>query len=261
MPKFYIVSDIHGFYDEMRTALDEAGFDPNDENSWLISCGDIWDRGSQPVEVMQYLQGLPRKILVKGNHESLLQDLCERCYPGSHDFSNGTYNTVCEFGGAELGRSFEECCIITDHRTNDFIYNMVPYFETQNYIFVHSFIPLKNLDGKSMYYTRNRQFEFDPDWRHAHASEWEKARWGNPYELAKRGFLPDKTLVFGHFHTSWPRHKYEGKPEMGEGADFSIYYGDGYIGIDACTAYSGKVNILVIEDDFLEDNNDTTRES
>lgn len=33
MPKLYIISDVHGFYDEMRTALDKAGFDPTDENS------------------------------------------------------------------------------------------------------------------------------------------------------------------------------------------------------------------------------------
>ena len=32
-------------------------------------------------------------------------------------------------------------------------------------------------------------------------------------------------------------------------ADFSIFYGDGYIGIDAMTSYSGKVNVLVVEDE------------
>ena len=101
------------------------------------------------------------------------------------------------------------------------------------------------------YYTRNRKFEFDPEWRHANQDAWETARWGNPYELAEQGLLPEKTLVFGHFHTRWPRHKYEGKPEFGEGADFSIYYGDGYIALDACCAYSGKLNCLVIEDDFI----------
>ena len=252
MAKLFCVSDIHGFYDEMKEALDGAGFDSNNEEHWLVVCGDVWDRGSQPVEVMNYLNSLPRKVLVKGNHESLLQELCERGYPGGHDYSNGTFDTVCEFGGAGLGRSFEECCIITEQRTKNFIYSMVPYFETKNYIFVHSFVPLKNLDGLPMYYTRNRKFAIDPDWRHAHASAWEDARWGNPYELAAKGFLPDKTLVFGHFHTSWPRHKYEGKPEFGEGADFSTYYGDGYVAIDGCCAYSGKINCLVIEDDFID---------
>ena len=48
MPKFFVISDVHGFYNEMREALDEAGFDPNNENHLLISCGDNWDRGPQP---------------------------------------------------------------------------------------------------------------------------------------------------------------------------------------------------------------------
>lgn len=246
MPKFFVISDIHSYYDEMKKALDEAGFDSWDSNHWLIVCGDVWDRGPKPVEVMRYLQGLPRKVLVKGNHESLLQDLCDRGYPGAHDYSNGTYDTVCEFGGAGTGRSFEECCIITEQRTKNFIYSMKNYFETKNYIFVHSFVPLKNLDGKPMHYTRNRKFAIDPDWRHAHASAWEEARWGNPFELAEQGFLPDKTLVFGHWGT------YEQRPEIYEGEDlFDPIYGDGYIGIDGTTAASGQVNVLVLEDEFI----------
>lgn len=248
MPKFFCVSDIHGFYDELIEALNKAGFDKDNPEHYLVSCGDHFDRGPKPVEVMAYLQSLPRKFLVRGNHESLLQDLCDTGYPGSHDFQNGTYATVCEFGGAALGRSFEECCIITDHRTKDFLYSMVNYFETKNYIFVHSFVPLKNLDGLPMYYTRNRKFEIDPDWRHAHASAWEEARWGNPFELAEQGFLPDKTLVFGHWGT------YEQRPEIYEGEDFfDPIYGDGYIGIDGTTAASGQVNVLVLEDEFMEE--------
>ena len=67
------MSDIHGFYNEMQKALDEAGFDPKNENHWLITCGDNFDRGPYPVEVMRYLRTLPRKILVRGNHEELLK--------------------------------------------------------------------------------------------------------------------------------------------------------------------------------------------
>ena len=259
MPKFYIISDVHGFYDEMKKALDEAGFDPNDENSWLISLGDEMDRGPDPEGVINYIMSLPRAIWIKGNHQTLMEDLISRNYPLQHDWRNGTMQSIVSL--APNAKTQSESFAIAYEKTKSFFDKAIDYLELKEHILVHSFIPLKSLDNLPKYYTRKRKFEFDPDWRHAHASEWEEARWGNPYELAKRGFLPDKTLVFGHFHTSWPRHKYEGKPEMGEGADFSIYYGHGYIGIDACTVCSGKVNILVIEDDFLEDNNDTTRES
>ena len=30
--KYFVISDVHGFYNEMKNALDEAGFEPNNEN-------------------------------------------------------------------------------------------------------------------------------------------------------------------------------------------------------------------------------------
>jgi serine/threonine protein phosphatase 1 len=238
--KLFVCSDIHGFFDEFKKALDEAGFEENNPEQLLIVCGDYMDRGGQPAEVMHYLMKLKNKVLIKGNHESLILECIEREYPGYHDYSNGTYGTICELGGAGKGRPFDECCLIAEQRIKPFIRQMVDYYETKNYIFVHSFVPTIE------------------DWRYAHASQWESSRWGNPYELAGQGLLPGKTLVFGHFHTSWPRAKYEGEPEWGEGADFSPYYGNGYIAIDACTAYSHKVNVIVLEDDLMEDDNNGT---
>lgn len=249
MPKFYIISDVHGFYDEMRFALDKAGFDPNDENSCLVSLGDELDRGPMPEEVINYLMSLPRAIFVRGNHQQLMEEMLQRGYPLKHDWSNMTMDSVLSL--APHAKNATEAFAIAYEKLKPFFDRTVDYVELRNHILVHSFVPLKNLDGLPMYYTRNRQFEIDPYWRCAHAGDWNEARWGNPYELAARGFLPDKTLVFGHFHTSWPRHHYEGKPEFGAGADFSIYYGDGYIAIDGCTAASGIVNCLVIEDEFI----------
>ena len=260
MPKFFVLSDVHGFYDEMKEALDKAGFDKDNPEHFLVSCGDHFDRGQKPVEVMTYLKSLPRKFLIRGNHESLLQDLCDAGYPGSHDFHNGTYATVCEFGGAGLGRSFEECCIITDHRTKDFLYSMVNYFETKNYIFVHGWIPVICNDSLPMYYRNNRKFEFNPDWRGAHYSKWEQARWLNGMDMARNGFVePRKTIVCGHWHCSWGHMKDDmainglnGKiDEFGETAIWEPYFGDGVIAIDRCTAHTGKVNVLILEDEFI----------
>ena len=251
MSTFFVVSDIHGFYKEMREALDEAGFDPNNENHWLISCGDNWDRGPNPLEVMKYLRTLPRKILIRANHEDLFEECCDRGEAWGYDYSNGTVQTINELGNAGEGYAFAECCERALARTHVFLDSMVDYFETQSHIFVHAFVPLNNDDGLPKQYIRNRKLSKMDNWREANKRQWEDARWGNPYDLAAQGLLPDKTLVFGHWHTSWPRHEYEGKPETGTQADFSPYYGDGYIGIDACTVHSGKVNVLVIKDEFI----------
>ena len=246
MPKLFVVSDVHSFYDEMKVALDEAGFDPNNENHWLISCGDALDRGPKSQEVIDYLMGLNRCVFIKGNHDSLIMDCFIRGYPERHDYHNGTFKSIIDL--APCADNFYDACAVAYEKVKPFVDKMVNYFETKNYIFVHAFVPLKNLDGLPMYYTRNRKFAVDPDWRYAHFRSWEEARWGNPFKLAEDGFLPDKTLVFGHWGT------YEQRPRDYEGEDlFDPIYGDGYIGIDATTALSGKVNVLVLEDEFLEE--------
>ena len=48
MKKYFVVSDVHGFYDEMKKALDNAGFDIANPDHIFVSCGDLLDRGRQP---------------------------------------------------------------------------------------------------------------------------------------------------------------------------------------------------------------------
>ena len=111
MAKLYCVSDIHGNFNALQEALNNAGFDPNDEKSWLVVCGDCFDRFDQPVEVMRYLMGLPRKVLVRGNHCDLLVECCERGEAWGHDISNGTAATIWQFGEGHQRSDFADCCI------------------------------------------------------------------------------------------------------------------------------------------------------
>jgi serine/threonine protein phosphatase 1 len=253
MPKFFVTSDIHSFYTPLKKALDEAGFNPDDENHYLVVCGDVFDRGNESKEVLHFLMGLERKILIKGNHDILLEELCMREFPYSYDSHNGTKRTVLDLGGTG---SFDERCRTTWNKTAAYRSLLVNYFETQNYIFVHSWIPINvEYDGGASkpWYQVGKKLTWMEDWRNANDVEWEEAMWGNPFELADMELnQTSKTIVFGHFHTSYARNKYEGKPEWGNKADFSIYYNDNYIAIDACCAYSGKLNVLVLEDEFLE---------
>ena len=85
--KLFVVSDIHSFYKPLIEALDEAGFDKNNKDHWLISCGDCFDRGPDSVELLHYLMSLERKILIKGNHDRLLEDICTRGFQYSNDKS------------------------------------------------------------------------------------------------------------------------------------------------------------------------------
>lgn len=249
MSKFYIISDVHGFYYEMREALNEAGFDPNDENSWLVSLGDEIDRGPNPGEVIDYLMNLPRAIFIKGNHQLLMEQMLKRGYAAKHDWSNGTMRSVLEL--APEAQTADEGFEIAYRKLKPFFDQTINYLELNNHIFVHSWIPVINTTNLPMYSIQNGKFEFNPNWRNASDLEWEDSFWGNPYLLAEQGLLPDKQIIFGHYHTSFARHRYDNEPEWGLGANFDPYYGKGYIGIDGCCAYSGKINCLVLEDDFI----------
>ncbi len=250
----FCVSDVHSFLGPLKNALNEAGFDPNNEDHWVISCGDLFDRGPESEELLHYIMSLERKILVKGNHDLLLEDCCMREFPYSHDFSNGTVRTINDIGGAGEGYPFDKCCENAWNRTAAYRASLINYFETENYIFVHSWIPIINKDGLPAHYTDGRSFEFNPDWRQATKEAWDTAMWGNPFAMTERGLMPDKTIVFGHWHCSTGWAKDEGRSEFGVDAKWEPYVNEKLkiIGIDRCTAYTGKVNVLVLEDNFLE---------
>lgn len=252
MPKFFVVSDVHGFYDEMIEALNEAGFDKNNEEHFLVSLGDNFDRGNQPVEVMRFLMGLPRKILVKGNHEQLLVDCCERGYFKSHDISNGTFDTINKLGDAEKWYSFDECCTRTMARTGAFIGQMINYFETKNHIFVHAWIPMNTYDSRLSYYRTSRSYYPMKDFRNATQKQWDEAMWLCGPDLAMDGHNnTGKTIVFGHWHCSYLWSVLDGRSDFGEDAKFDPFFGDKFIAIDGCTAHTKKVNVVVIEDEFI----------
>ena len=262
--KFFITSDIHSFYTPLKKALDEKGFDPDNKDHWLIVCGDAFDRGDESEKVLHFLMSLERKILVKGNHDILLQDLCERKYPHYHDYSNGTAKTVFDLGAGIEGVPFAECCNITWNRTAAYRDLLVNYFETKNYIFVHSWIPTHiEYEGTTKpWYQQDKRHTYMEDWRDGNDIEWEDAMWGNPFYKWQDGLnQTGKTIVFGHWHCSTGHSLFStlnksgndvecGISEFEDDAIWEPFIHDNIIGIDRCTAHTGEVNVLVIEDEF-----------
>ena len=247
MPKFFVVSDVHGFYDELRNALDDAGFDPENTDHYLISCGDNFDRGPQNLEVQKFFIRTPRTILIRGNHEDLFVELItvDEGRPYSHHKSNGTYDTALQLTGFDPVMASIRNYDFADAAKNTPFYKkiipaMLDYFETEHYVFTHAWVP--------SILNRDKSYSYITSWREADGAQWEQARWLNGIDAAQTAD-EEKTIICGHWHTSYGHSKYENKgSEFGDDADFTPYYGPGVIGIDACTAHSGMVNCLVIDD-------------
>nr|MBQ8890659.1 metallophosphoesterase [Clostridia bacterium] len=232
--KIFAVSDIHGCATHLKSALAEAGFEKDSDKHLLVVLGDLFDRGIENREVLSFLSGIRNKVLIRGNHEDILYASITSGRVTDHQTINGTDITICEFfpryhGGGMLD-IFESSGRKTAEMLIRHIQNMQDYFESENYIFVHGFLP-EDADYS--------------DFRYANRKKWAAARWIRWYKKYKHISIPDgKTLVVGHssayygslFDTS--REQY----------DTSIFRGENLIAIDGSAISTGRINVLVVED-------------
>lgn len=70
----YVTSDIHGCYNKFKEMLELINFSDNDE---LYVLGDILDRGSQPIDLLEHIVSNKNMFLIKGNHEDLFNNYFE----------------------------------------------------------------------------------------------------------------------------------------------------------------------------------------
>lgn len=265
--KYYVVSDIHGYYTLFREALEDAGFFKETEPHKLIICGDLLDRGQEAKEIVEFVLQLMREdrvILIRGNHEDLMErlvrdleeDMLWNIVNGtSYHIHNGTWDTALQLAEMEKSYALVRPRVLAARvKASDFWQKILPatvnYFETEHYVFVHGWIPCGSNTGQTVYRS-SVQYRFNPNWREASNEDFANARWYNGMEFAcRRGLtLRDKTIVCGHWHTSYGHATFHHKgSEDGPDADFSPFIDDGIIAIDACTKYSGLVNCIVLED-------------
>ncbi|MCD8286767.1 MAG: metallophosphoesterase [Clostridia bacterium] len=251
------MSDIHGFYTAMERALKGAGYYEDRGPKKLLVLGDILDRGGEALKVQKFVLDHMHAgdiTLVRGNHEDLAVDMLNEWDEGSyvqrHNITNGTLDTL-----LQLTHTRDTSVMMTDlegvrdafERTpyiQEIIPSMLDYYETKDYIFVHGWIPcfaIQMSQSSRMYIPRE-------DWQHASRKEWEEARWMNGMEACHSGVREKKTIFCGHYHCSYGHAMYEGiGEELGPDAVFTPYYDTGIVAIDACTALSGMVNCVVIE--------------
>lgn len=159
--RYYVVSDVHGFFSEMKAALEEKGFFEDKEPHKLVVCGDLFDRGTEALELEEFILDLISKdevILVRGNHEDLLMDLLHgwsnRSYFQMHHSSNGTLDTVCQLTNSTMDEIYynpDDVArkLIRNESIRTIIPRMVDYFETERYVFVHGWVPCTQVYDKA----------------------------------------------------------------------------------------------------------------
>ena len=175
--RYFIVSDIHSCFSVLNKALQKAGFDKNVDT--LITLGDNFDRGNESYEMFKFLSTLPNVILIRGNHEDLLEELLYKPYPQDYDFSNGTVKTLADIY-EHFDKNFEkEYDVYSVHikikKTPFYKWfiraNWQDYIQFGNLILTHAALP------------NNKIKSFD------------MCRWEDP----RKTKLKNKILICGHF--------------------------------------------------------------
>lgn len=279
--KLYFTSDIHGFYDEFKTCLENSGFDESDEDDLLVVLGDSFDRGPKSKEVYLYLSDLESRgkcVVIHGNHDKFLIDFLEHAdksdWNNSISFNymkNGLNETIASFLDRTL--PFESWCFVDDgceingvnfnrwvdiarHEIMDSYPDLLDwlkrrprYFESKRYIGVHSAIDTKVVN-----------------WRNPHCSNYNLEGWdaldfddgrffSRPLNDSDKHYI-NKTIIIGHFGTRLLREMYPNlcsKDVKKDKDDILIRDDNKIIALDGTTVLTHKVNFYIDVDELYED--------
>lgn len=253
MKKYFVTSDIHGFRDVLASDLVCNNFMFSNPDHILVICGDILDRGKQAKDLVSFLLDLKKQgrlILIRGNHEDLMEDclfqLEQRVNISMHHWTNGTVDSIEQLTGIN---KYDLACGLYNFREIkermadyfELLKDAVDYFEIGDYVLVHGWVPYVLVDTSCALEPR---IMLD-----ATKDMWDKARWLNGMKEASSGaIIPNKTIICGHYHTGWG-HKNIYKICPDEFDCFDIYKNKGIIALDSCVAYSHKLNMFVIEEE------------
>lgn len=207
--KYFAVGDVHGCMSRLEALWHKIDFDIGKDT--LLFIGDYIDRGPDSREVVDFILDLKKKVNViclRGNHEQML--LTYHLYNSYKDFYllNGGASTVKSYGlvDTDMGRRAN---IPPNHL--DFFRGLIPYHETDDYIFVHAGlkpgVALHKQDPTDMIWIRNEFIDSD-------------------YDFGKK-------IVFGHTPMPAP------------------LVAAGKIGIDTGAVYGGKLTCVQLPDEIF----------
>jgi serine/threonine protein phosphatase 1 len=109
----FVVGDIHGCFDRLRSAMERVGFDKHCDR--LFSVGDLVDRGPASIEAIAWLAE-PWFHAVRGNHEQMAINFADGHNHAFHYERNGGrwFIDLAESQQQEISRAFEQMPLALD---------------------------------------------------------------------------------------------------------------------------------------------------
>jgi serine/threonine protein phosphatase 1 len=202
--RILVISDIHGMLDKLNNMLLMVKYNPKEDK--LILLGDYVDRGTKPIKTIQRVMELVNggAVALIGNHEDMFLHAVEQGHE-RQDIELHIYN------GGRITQ--DEFFALPDEQRKEilnFICSLPALHEIGNYIFVHAGLR----PGLSL----AQQNPVDCIWIRD--------------EFICGASPEGKTVIFGHTPTKYMN------------GFWTIWRGDGKIGIDCGAAYGGRLACL-----------------
>ena len=138
MGKIYAIGDIHGCLTKLKTLISDIDIDFKKDT--LVFIGDYVDRGEFSRDVVDYVSGLQDSheniVCLLGNHEQMFMNYLEGVDEEIY-LRNGVMQTLRSYE-IFLSDDIKERKRKMSARHRKFFETLLPYYETEKYIFVHA---------------------------------------------------------------------------------------------------------------------------
>ena len=224
----YIISDIHGCYDEYQELLHKIDFSIEDE---LFVLGDVLDRGPEPIKVLRDLMERENATLILGNHDAtalmILRQFSQEITEDSIEEITPEVLNACsawlQDGGRTTFKKFQELEQSVQADILSFLED-ASAFETVEH------------DGKLYILVHGGLGNFDVS-KELEDYQLEDLLWDRP-DYSREYFPGGRiVLVTGHTPTMYIR----------EDRQPLIYEGNGHIAIDCGCVFGGRLAAYCIE--------------
>ena len=232
----YIISDIHGCYDEYMDLINKINLKDKDI---LYILGDVVDRGPKPMDVFKDIMNRKNVVYLLGNHDFLFYEMIKKFDNDLKDKDKKNLSSAdidlyfawSESGGKITMNEFkkmskEEKIALADYIENASLYEEI-YHDNKHYILTHA--GLEN---------------FDKD---KEIGEYEIFDYIEGRSDYSKRYIEDENTFFISGHTPTMLINDDRKPH--------IYKQNGHIAIDCGCVYGGKLAAYCIEtqEEFYSD--------
>ena len=223
----YVISDLHGNYEAYRTILKKIHFG---ENDILYVNGDVMDRGTGSIKILQNMMMQSNIYPILGNHEYMacqcLRFLMEEITEESiADMDSGMLEGLLEWqniGGQQTMDEFHKLSEDEKWDIMDYLEEFTLYEEIvvngKIYVIVHAgldhFSPERNLED----YGLHELIFKSPDY--------------------SKVYFPNKYLITGHL----PTRAIQGNPKPDH-----IYRVNNHIALDCGAGFGGQIGAICLE--------------